>query len=139
MNFNTVGMLREITVGHLSSGWIGRRNSAALGLPVSLAVDLSAGIVLPPVDILPLAPCKPAAVRATVRHDGAVDVLLAIQVPCRLTGIELSRPKPLSDSSLLVIAASVDGVFGQHRRLTMIGCVELAPVQAGGLHVRHLA
>ena len=106
---------------------------------MSLAVDMSACIVLPPVDVLPLPPCKPAAVRATVRHDGAVDVLLTIQVPCRLTGIELSRPKPLSDSSLLVITASVDCVFGQHRRLTMIGCVELAPVLAGGLHVRHLA
>ena len=106
---------------------------------MSLTVYLSACIVLPPVDVLPLSPCKPAAVRATVRHNGAVDVLLTIQVPCSLTGIELSRPKSLSNSSLLVIAASVDCVFGQHRRLTMIGRVELTSVLAGSLHVRHLA
>ena len=106
---------------------------------MSLAVDLSTGIPLPPVDVSPLSPCKSAAVRATVRHNGAMDVLLAIQVPCCLMGIELSCPKPLSDSSLLVIAASVDGVFGQDCRLAMIGCVELASVLARGLHVRHLA
>ena len=106
---------------------------------MSLAVNLSACAVLPPVDVLPLLPGKPAAVRAAIRHGGALDVLLSIQISGGLLGIELPGPQALSDSSLLVKAPSVDCVFGEDRRLPMIGGVELTPVLAGGLHVRHLA
>ena len=88
---------------------------------MSLAVDLSTGISLPPVDVSPLSPCKSAAIRATVRHNGAMDVLLTIQVPGSLAGTELPPLQSLNNSPLLVIAASMDCALCHHGGLAMVG------------------
>ena len=91
-------------------------------IPVmSLAIDLATCIVLPSVNVPPLLRCQSAPICATVCYDGAVNVLLTIQVPGSLAGTELPPLQSLNNSPLLVIAASMDCALCHHGGLAMVG------------------
>ena len=102
------------------------------------AVNLTAGVVLPPVDVLPFLRCQPATVRVPILMDGAIDVALTIFGACCFAAGHLTTAHSLSNATLLVVGASIHTVASCDSWIAVVAQVELSWISGRHIAVQDL-